>query len=175
VFYVVTRFTPMLLRAAVVATMTTIVGACASSGAKTTAHRADCGLSDADAVFAVGGPVYHDCAVDRAAHVTANVQSDYRPTPSRTTCYSADVEFVVDTAGKPETRTARVIRTNDQQFAESLLASLARWKYDPASRDGRLVRQIVVTHQAISATVVRVPAGAPPPSTSSVSQRPPSC
>ena len=174
-FYVVTRFKPMFLRAALVAAMTAIVGACASAGTKTAAHRTNCGLSDTDSVFSLGGPVYRDCAVDRAAHLTANVSSDYRPTTPRAACYSADVEFVVDTTGEPETRTARVVRTNDQQFAESVLASLPRWKYDPASRDGRLVRQIVVTHQSLSAVIVRVPVGASPSAPPRATQRPPSC
>lgn len=175
--YTVARFKSMLLRA-VVPTMTTIVGACASSGAKTTVHRTDCGLADRDSVFAIAGPVYHDCAVDRTARLTTNGRSGYRPTPSSTTCYSADIEFVVDTAGKPETRTARVIRATDTQYAESVLASLLTWKYEPASRDGKLVRQIVITHQSLSAVVGRVvvPAGAPLPSAPPrATQRPPSC
>jgi len=54
----VARFKSMCC-GAVGATMTMIVGACASSGATTTAHRTDCGLSVADSVYAVAGPVYH--------------------------------------------------------------------------------------------------------------------
>jgi len=164
----------MTLRVVIVAGAAAILAACASAGG-TSAHRVACDLPDRDSVFAVGGPVFRDCAVDRAARlVTTNIHPDFRPTTPRSTCYSADVEFVVDTIGKIETRTARVIRTNDQTFAESVVASLTAWKYDPAVRDKRLVRQVVTTHQTMSTGVVVAPKGMPPPSGPPM-QRPPSC
>ena len=152
-----------------------IAAACASAGGKS-AQRKECELSDRDSAFAVGGPVYRDCAVDRAARLLAiDRHPDFRPTGTpRTTCYSADLEFVVDSTGKPETRMARIVRASDQGYAESVLATLNSWKYEPAVRDHRPVRQIVTSHQTLSTMVVVVPAGSPLPSRPPAS-RPSSC
>jgi len=147
--------------------------ACSSAKATTTTTKGRCQLADRDSVFLSAGPVFRDCAVDRPAKSVRLTNTDYRPTPSRTTCYSADLEFVVDVVGMPETRTARVIRTNDQAFAEAVLASLSAWNYDPAVRGGTPVRQIVTEHRVMSAMIVTVPAGSGPPSRGSV--RPPNC
>lgn len=165
----------MSLRILVLAGMAMIAAACASAGGKS-AQRKECELSDRDSVFAVGGPVYRDCAVDRAARLLAtNRHPDFRPSGvPHTTCYSADLEFVVDSTGKPETRMARIVRTNDQGYAESVLVTLTSWTYDPALRDHRPVRQIVTSHQTMATMVVVVPAGAPLPS-GPPTQRPSSC
>src|SRR4051812_21743223 len=82
--------------------------ACASNGSHTAAReRTSCGLVGRDSVFALAGPVYHDCAVDRKARlVSTGVHPDFRPTARG--CYSAEVEFVVDAAGRPEVGTARL-------------------------------------------------------------------
>jgi hypothetical protein len=151
-----------------------IAGACASASGKS-ARRIGCDLPERDSVFALIGPVYRDCAVDRTARLlSTQVHPDYRPTTPRSTCYSADLEFVVDSAGRPEVPTVRVVRANDQGFAESVLAMVRAWRYDPALRDGRPVRQIVTSHQVMSTMVVVVPKGVPPPS-GPPAQRPPSC
>ena len=154
----------MSLRTITIAGVAIIAGACVTANVKS-ARRVGCDLSNRDSVFAVIGPVYRDCAVDRAAHLL-NTQNhpDYRPTTPRSMCYSADLEFVVDSTGKPEVPTLRVVRSNDQGFAESVLAMARAWRYDPAIRDGRPVRQIVTSHQAMATGVVVVPAGAPLPS-----------
>jgi len=164
----------MSLRTIAVAGMAVIAGACASAGGSS-ARRVRCDLADRDSLFAVVGPVYRDCAVDRAARLlTTQTHPDYRPTNPRSTCYSADVEFVVDSTGRPEMPTLQVVRANDQGFAESVLAMVRAWKYEPAVRDGRAVRQIVTSHQVMSTMVVVVPKGMPPPS-SPPAQRPVSC
>ena len=150
-----------------------LVAACASGAGRTSAVGASCGLSGRDSVFAVGRPVYRDCAVDRRARLTATVPPDYRPAVPRTACYSVDVAFVVDTLGKPEVATARIVRTNDQAFADAVFATLGRWKYEPAMRGGMLVRQIVNEHRSGATMLVAVPAGSGPPP--KPSQRPPTC
>ena len=164
----------MSLRTITIAGVAIIAGACVTASGKS-ARRVGCDLSGSDSVFALFGPVYRDCAVDRTAHLlNTQIHPDYRPTNPRPMCYSADLEFVVDSTGRPEVPTVRVVRSNDQGFAESVLAMVRAWKYDPALRDGRPVRQIVTSHQVMAVVVVRVPAGAPPPS-GPPSQRPPSC
>ena len=160
-------------RLVVLAGIAMVAAACASAGS-TSARRVACSLGPRDSVFLAGSPVYRDCAVDRAARrFSSSVRPDFRPTTPRSGCYSADVEFVVDASGMPEIGTARVVRANDQGFADAVLATLTRWKYDPAVRDQRPVRQIVTSHEVMSTVVVVAPAGGLPPSRPS--QRPPSC
>lgn len=79
-------------------------------------------------------------------------------------CYSADLLFVVDSAGRPESSTVQVVRTTDRAFADAVVETVPLWRYEPAIRSGVRVRQIVTTHQAIASVVVAVPAGSPPPS-----------
>lgn len=137
--------------------------ACAGTGAGGARHK-PCDLLTRDSAFAASGPVFRDCAVDRAARLqTTSIHPDYRPTTTRSMCYSADVEFVVDSVGKPESQTAVVVRTNDQAFAESVVAMLNKLRYDPALREQMHVRQIVAMHQAMSTVVVLVKAGSSPP------------
>jgi hypothetical protein len=55
-----------------------------------------------------------------------------------------------------------------------VLETLQAWRYEPAMRDGKTVRQIVIAHEAAATSVVVVPAGSPPPTRPS-SPRPPTC
>jgi hypothetical protein len=112
------------------------------------------------------GPVYRDCAVDRRARLlTTNGRPQFQPpTPplAGTACYSAQIEVVVDSAGVPELETVRVVRANDPAFADAVLASLPRWRYQPALKSGVAVRQVVRETQTIAVEVVLVRAGETP-------------
>lgn len=157
----------------VFATLGIGTAACASARGGSTSQAA-CALPERDSVFLLGRPLYRECAVDRQARlVTAGVRPDFHPATPRSTCYSTDLEFVVDSTGKPEVQTARIVRTNDQEFGASTLATLASWKYEPAMRERIPVRQLVTEHKTLSAMVVVVPKGSSPPS--GPSQRPSSC
>lgn len=136
--------------------------ACATAGH---GRATPCELYASDAVFARGSAVFRDCSVDRPARFLSNggLRPDFSPSPMRSGCYSADLTFVVDSTGHPEIQTARVARTNDTRFAEAELQTLGAWKYEPAIRDGRPVRQIVTAHQALVTAMVAVPRGSPPP------------
>ena len=126
--------------------------------------RAPCALRADDAVFAATGEVFRECSVDRPARLSTNsIHPDWSPTPSRTGCYFVDLEFVVDTAGKPETATARAIKTNERDLADAYLATLSQWKYEPAQRGGTKVRQIITEHRAaqVGRVVVAGTAGSP--------------
>jgi hypothetical protein len=126
---------------------------CASSGVKS----ASCTVDARDSVFAATGPVYHDCAVDTKAKLTnPEVHADFQP-PQRNGCYSAELEFVVGTDGRPELSTARTVSTNDQTFATAVRESLRQWRYAPALRGGTPVRQIVVEKRAAMTSDVLVP------------------
>lgn len=161
------------IKPVVVMAIVLIAIACASGSGKS-ARRTDCDLLDRDSVFVLSGPAYRDCGVDRVARrLSSDIHPDFSPTARRSACYAADLEFVVDSAGVPETRTARIVRATDQTFAEAVVATLGRWKYDPAVRDQRRVRQIVTAHEMVATRVVVVPAGAPVPS--SPPRQRPSC
>ncbi|HEU4786881.1 MAG TPA: energy transducer TonB [Gemmatimonadaceae bacterium] len=116
-------------------------------------------------MFAAAGPVFRDCAVDsRASLLVANPRIDFQPPRAVTNCYSAEVEFVVDTNGTPEMQTAGIVRATDQSFGQAVLTAVAGWRYKPAERDGHRVRQIVEDRRMAQTVLVAVPAGSPPPS-----------
>lgn len=144
---------------------------CASMGGGSAAHKS-CVLPARDSTFAAGGAVYRDCAVDRVARLTTtSIHPDYRPTspPSMgMACYAADVEFVVDSAGRPESQNAIVLRTTDQGYAESVVALLNRLRYEPAVRGSIPVRQIVLLQERMATQTVLVKQGSAPPSPSSL-------
>lgn len=146
--------------------LATALAACASSANRTESgdeSGGGCGLRPQDSTFAAAGPVYRDCAVKTKARlVTKDIHPDFRPTTRGNDCYSADLEYVVNARGEPETATARIVRTNNQGFAESVLSILPRWKFEPAKLDGVPVRQIVANHQAMMTRVIVVPVGSTP-------------
>src|SRR5258708_8783768 len=114
------------IKPVVVMAIVLIAIACASGSGKS-ARRTDCDLLDRDSVFVLIGPAYRDCGVDRVARrLPSDVHPDFSPTARRSACYSADLEFVVDSAGVPETRPPRVVRPTDQPFAEPLLPTSGR-------------------------------------------------
>ena len=150
--------------------LATALAACASSANRTETGGGEdssggCGLRPQDSTFAAGGPVYRDCAVKtKARNVTTDIHPDFRPTTAGNGCYSVELEYVVDQKGFAETKTARIVRTNNQAFAESVISILPQWKFEPAKRDGVPVRQIMIDKQSMMTRVVRVvvPAGSPP-------------
>ena len=134
-----------------------LLGACASGGKSDVASgagSAPCAMRAEDSVYARGRPVYRDCAVQRQAKlIPNNIAMDFNPVPSSTTCYSAEVEFVVDASGMYEAGTARVVRASSQSFAEAIVAVLPRYKFDPAMVDGVPVRQITSIKRSAEAMV----------------------
>jgi hypothetical protein len=150
------------------ATMLALIGAilslnaCASAGK----HGEDCGLRSTDSTFAMRAPVYRDCAVDKKVNLlTTSVHPDYRPPSTRNGCYTAELEFVVDTLGHPVTETAHVVRTNEQGLGEALMTIVPQLKYQAATKNGVHVRQIVSFKQTVQTMSVIVPKGSAPPTT----------
>jgi hypothetical protein len=156
-----------------------VVAGCASGGAGTTAQSAPCDLRGRDSVFAAAGPVYRECAVDVAARfVAADQRPEFEPKmPPRSECLYVDLQFVVSPTGKAELSTARIERTNDDNYADGMKANLASWRYDPAMRGGQPVRQIVLEHRFVllAVSVTRVPAGSTPPAPQLPPVRPQNC
>lgn len=133
--------------------------ACASTGGT---RRNSCDLLKADSIYLAGQSLYRDCAVDeRARLITSQVTPDFRPSGDRS-CYSAVVQFVVDSAGTPEEATVRVIRSNSAQFADAVLALVPQLRYRPARKNGVPVRQIVQESRTVALVAARVGSGPPP-------------
>src|SRR5436853_2384370 len=97
------------------------LAACAGASQTTAASR--CALTSADSAYLKGGDIYRDCAVERRAQVLTRRQPEFRPDVSAgQSCYSATIEFVVDTTGSPEAEGPRVVRANHPNFAGRALA-----------------------------------------------------
>jgi hypothetical protein len=149
------------------------VAACSASTARAAAS-ASCDPRSQDSVFTVAAPAFRDCAVDTKVRLlTPDVRPDVSSSTAGATpiargsnCYFVDLDFVVDTTGQVELGTAHVVRTSHQGFADALMATLPRLRYEPAIRGGAPVRQIVTEHRAISTMTVVVPAGQQPSRTS---------
>lgn len=152
----------------------------ACSGNRATAATTPCALRSTDSVFASIGPVFRDCAVDKKAKL---LTTDVHPDGSsfmgtarvmNGQCFSVELEFVVSEHGAPELGTARIVRANDQGFAEAWLKTLSTWRYEPATRAGKPVRQIANERRTAATEVVRVASGSAPPSMPP-RDRPPNC
>lgn len=149
------RYAPVALSLIAIAA---VIGAC-SAATQGGASR-DCVLAAADSVLLEAGPVYRDCAVDRAARVLSRPlgsMSAFRPPPN--SCMTAEVQFVVGPDGYPEPGTGRVVRSNNSAFGEAVLASTPNWRYEPAHLDGRPVRQIVRERQRVAVMVTATSGG----------------
>ena len=71
--------------------------ACASAGRGS--RGSTCALSRADSVYLAGQPLYRDCSVNvRAELLNPDRTPDFQPSGDRS-CYSATVQFVVDSTG----------------------------------------------------------------------------
>jgi hypothetical protein len=114
---------------------------------------AACDRSDQDTTHYLHAPLYRACAVTLVAQRIAN---DMRPELSQTgrsqSCYFALVEVAVDTLGRPELQTARLVRANDPGFGAEVLALVPGLRFQPARLGGRRVRQIYQLRE-----VLRVP------------------
>jgi hypothetical protein len=138
---------------AIVATVVAGVSA-GSAGAQ-----ARCELLAADTLYLRDGPVYRDCAVDRRASlVNRGIGPDLNfflgslsPTevPVRGLCFRIEFTFVVDTTGAPEDGTARVVRSSDPRWTDTVLRWLPMWIYRPALKGGVPVRQVVRERRSI--------------------------
>lgn len=133
-----------------------VTAACTS--AKSATRPEACSLTPRDSAYLATGPVYRACEVDKPATVAQAVTTfSFQPTPGRTTCYTAELEFVVDTLGSPEVGTVHVVSALDRDFAATIIATLRDWRYDPAQLGGHPVRQIVTTTHRLSPVPVQGP------------------
>lgn len=130
------------------------------------------GCQAVDSSFALGSPVYTECGVERPAATRGRQPAPaFSPRAPHKECYSVVVTVVVDESGSTVPETARVARTNDTEFARSVLDVLPSWRYTPAQKEGMRVKQVVEIRETVAVRVVRSdrPMRSPPPT------RPPSC
>jgi hypothetical protein len=153
-----------MTRQLLIITIVAAAAACASTSSGVASQGA-CSLEPGDTVFLKGGPVYRDCAVDQhAVAIDRSALPNFTPPPPAggRACYSAEVEFVVDTEGMPETETAILLHASNPDYGVAAVAVLSRWRYKPAILHGVPVRQIVREKESLGIAVVRVPAGSIP-------------
>jgi hypothetical protein len=102
-----------------------------------------CDHADQDTTHYLHTPLYRACAVSVKARAIANdVRPDYRPSGRDRSCFSAIIQVAVDTAGLPESRTARVVRASDPGFAAAVLAVVPAMRFEPARLGEHRVRQL---------------------------------
>ncbi len=141
-----------------VATALALAGVLGCGAATRGSARADCALAAADSALLRAGPVYTACTVDRPAReLQAPVQfpTSAGPRQPSQSCMVAEVQFVVDTDGRPEPGTIRVLRTDDDDWARALVASVPDWTYEPAQRGAQPVRQLVRIKKGLAVVAVR--------------------
>lgn len=158
----------MAFRSVLLFTVIVAVTACAIPGHHSATNpqaRRGCELRSADSAFAVDGPVYRGCAVDvPVKNVTrGNGPLTRPPGPTRDACNFVELAFVVDTTGRPDTRTAHIVSTSDRGYADAVVATLPTWKYVPARIGKAAVRQIVTDREVISTMVAPLNGGTQPP------------
>ena len=106
-------------------------------------HGRACDRADQDTSRYLHLPLYRTCAVTVAARRVANdVRPDFWPMARDRNCFSAIVELAVDTLGRPEPRTARLVRASDPGYAAAVLAIVPTLRFEPARLGDRRVRQV---------------------------------
>lgn len=102
-----------------------------------------CDRSDQDTTRYLHLPLYRACAVTLAARrIATDMRPDFVPTGRDRNCFSALIEFAVDTLGRPEPWTARVVKASDPGFGAAALVIVPGLRFEPAQLGGRRVRQL---------------------------------
>ena len=96
-------------------------------------------------------PAYRDAEVDVPARLLTDPASSWRARSSGQSrsrsgeaSFEFTAEFVVDTLGVPESRSVHIVNTTDRELAQrELNVVMSSYRYEPAIKEGRKVRQIV--------------------------------
>ena len=118
----------------------------ACSHPTTTASPSSCAATPGDSATTRPGAVFRDCDVTvRARAIDRPMTMDFQApeTGEAQSCFSAELEFVVDTTGRPEVQTMKIVRTNNLPYAQWAMSAISQWRYSPAQLNGVPVRQIV--------------------------------
>ena len=102
-----------------------------------------CDRSDQDTTRYLHLPLYRACAVTVAARrIPSDLRPEFFPASRDRSCFSALIELAVDTLGRPEVRTARLVRATDPSYGAAALAIVPGLRFEPAWLGDRRVRQI---------------------------------
>ncbi len=114
---------------------------------------------DVDRSWLRTAPVYRPCDVDDPATAIQRAPTGYHPLDCKSA--SATLLLVVDTTGAPEPRTIRAVQSTSTDFARAAMSALRQWRYRPALKGGKKVRQ--VARQRFDFQCQQVPQGRSPP------------
>jgi hypothetical protein len=102
-----------------------------------------CDRSDQDTTHYLHAPLYRACAVTVAARrVASDMRPEYWPTGRDRSCFTALVEVAVDTLGRPELRSTRLVRASDPGYGAAVVAIVPGLRFAPARLGNRPVRQV---------------------------------
>jgi hypothetical protein len=102
-----------------------------------------CDRSDQDTTHYLHLPLFRACAVTVGARRIGNdLKPEFMPVGRDRNCFAAVVEVVVDTRGRPEPRSARLVRSSDPAYGAAVLAIVPGLRFEPAHLGDRPVRQI---------------------------------
>jgi TonB family protein len=91
------------------------------------------------------GEVFFPAEVDRPA--TPRPGNPMPRYPERLRARSVrglvSILVVIDTTGRPEVATLQLLAADDEAFAQAVRKALPTWQYEPATRGGRPVRQVM--------------------------------
>ena len=102
-----------------------------------------CDRADQDTTHYLHAPLYRACAVTVAARrVASDMRPEFWPTGRDRNCFTALVEVAVDTLGRPEVRSTRLVRASDPGYGAAVIAIVPGLRFVPARLGDRPVRQI---------------------------------
>ncbi len=119
-----------------------VLAGCAhpQSGPAPAPASAVCQGYDIDRTWLRRGPVYQPCDVDEPATAVLRTPTGYHELDCKDA--SATLQLVVDTAGVPEPRTVHAIHSTSEDFTRAAVTALRQWRFRPALKGGRKVRQV---------------------------------
>jgi hypothetical protein len=95
-----------------------------------------------------GSAVYRDCEVEKPAKLKHEERPVYR-LAAGVQCARVEMLFVVDTTGSVVTNSATLVSTTEPEYAILVLASLSKWRYEPARREKAAVSQLVLARHSL--------------------------
>ena len=106
---------------------------------------AKAGVDDEDTGSAAADTVYDNALVDRPASPIPESGSPAYPETLKSSGVEGEtrVQFVVDTAGRPELSSFAVVEASHAAFGQAVRAALPRMRFMPAEHRGRKVRVVV--------------------------------
>lgn len=90
-------------------------------------------------------PLYYEYQVNKPARHAPNSRGpEYPPQlKARQVEGTVLVQYVVDTLGRVEPKTIKILRTPDSAFSAAVTIALPKMRFSPAERSGKRVRQLV--------------------------------